>query len=139
MTKRVFAVDTAQLKNGTAAAWTSKNPVLAKGEIGLETDTKKIKIGNGVTAWASLAYITAGNVANGLNISEPGGQTQTYNGAAAVSVTANNQLRRNTAYAVGDIAYSSKLKSYQYLQCTTAGTTAATEPDLTSLSVGGGT
>lgn len=40
----------------TAALWTSTNEVLLDGEIGLETDTRKTKFGDGVTAWASLAY-----------------------------------------------------------------------------------
>lgn len=45
-----------QLRRGTAAAWTSANPTLAEGEHGVETDTLKFKIGNGSTAWTSLAY-----------------------------------------------------------------------------------
>ena len=45
-----------QLKRSTAASWTSNNPVLYVGEIGYETDTKKIKVGDGTTAWTSLAY-----------------------------------------------------------------------------------
>jgi len=45
-----------QLRRDTAAAWTSANPVLAQGELGLETDTTYYKIGNGSTAWNSLAY-----------------------------------------------------------------------------------
>lgn len=45
-----------QLRKGTAAAWTSANPTLASGEIGYETDTDKLKIGDGATAWTSLAY-----------------------------------------------------------------------------------
>jgi hypothetical protein len=40
-----------------AADWTTINPVLEKGEIGHETDTAKVKIGNGTTAWNSLGYI----------------------------------------------------------------------------------
>jgi hypothetical protein len=47
-----------QLRRGTASAWTSANPVLAAGEVGFETDTVKTKIGNGSTAWNSLAYAT---------------------------------------------------------------------------------
>jgi len=47
-----------QLRRGTAASWTSTNPTLAAGEIGLETDTLLIKIGNGSTAWTSLSYAT---------------------------------------------------------------------------------
>jgi len=43
----------------TAATWTSTNPVLAEGEVGHESDTGKIKVGNGSTAWASLSYTSA--------------------------------------------------------------------------------
>lgn len=43
-------------RRGTAAAWTAANPVLASGEFGYETDTKKLKMGDGSTAWNSLAY-----------------------------------------------------------------------------------
>lgn len=45
-----------QLRRDTAANWTTADPTLASGEIGLETDTQKIKVGNGSTAWTSLAY-----------------------------------------------------------------------------------
>ena len=45
-----------QLRNDTAANWTTANPVLSQGEIGLERDTRLYKIGNGSTAWNSLAY-----------------------------------------------------------------------------------
>jgi hypothetical protein len=45
-----------QVKRGTAAGWTSANPTLNAGEIGFETDTKKMKVGDGSTAWTSLAY-----------------------------------------------------------------------------------
>jgi hypothetical protein len=45
-----------QLRNGTAAQWTAANPTLAAGEVGTETDTSKLKIGNGSTAWSSLPY-----------------------------------------------------------------------------------
>jgi len=45
-----------QLRRDTAANWTSVNPVLAQGEIGLELDTGYMKIGDGTTAWRSLSY-----------------------------------------------------------------------------------
>jgi len=45
-----------QLRRDTAANWTSVNPILALGEPGVETDTLKVKVGDGVTAWNSLAY-----------------------------------------------------------------------------------
>lgn len=39
-----------------AAEWTAKNPLLQRGEIGVESDTHKIKVGDGLTYWNSLAY-----------------------------------------------------------------------------------
>jgi hypothetical protein len=45
-----------QLRNDTAANWTSANPTLAQGEMGIETDTDYYKIGDGSTAWNSLGY-----------------------------------------------------------------------------------
>jgi len=52
-----------QQRRGTAAQWTSANPVLAAGEIGFETDTNKFKVGNGSTAWTSLTYFVDGSIA----------------------------------------------------------------------------
>jgi hypothetical protein len=52
-----------QNRRDTASAWTSANPTLAAGEIGLETDTSKFKIGDGTTAWNSLAYAYAAGAA----------------------------------------------------------------------------
>jgi hypothetical protein len=43
-------------RRGTAAAWTSANPVLLAGEIGIETDTRRMKVGDGATAWTALDY-----------------------------------------------------------------------------------
>jgi phage-related tail fiber protein len=45
-----------QLRRGSAAAWSSQNPVLSAGEFGLETDTFKMKMGDGSTSWESLGY-----------------------------------------------------------------------------------
>lgn len=45
-----------QPRRGTASAWTSADPVLAQGELGLETDTGRTKRGDGSTAWSSLDY-----------------------------------------------------------------------------------
>ncbi|MDY4577941.1 MAG: hypothetical protein SO471_08245 [Anaerobutyricum hallii] len=48
-----------QLRNDLAATWNSKNPVLNKGEIGIEIDTRKMKVGDGTTAWRALSYMGA--------------------------------------------------------------------------------
>jgi len=46
-----------QVRRGTAASWSSINPVLAPGEFGYETDTGKVKLGNGTANWTALAYL----------------------------------------------------------------------------------
>ena len=76
-----------QLRHDTAANWTSVNPILLEGEVGIETDTRKQKFGDGATAWNSLPYdvgstalqnITSLNVTDALgyipyNSSNPSG------------------------------------------------------------------
>ncbi len=43
-------------RNGTASEWSTANPVLAEGEFGLENNTGRFKVGDGVTAWNALPY-----------------------------------------------------------------------------------
>ena len=45
-----------QLRRGIASSWTSSNPILASGEVGVETDTNKVKIGDGSSNWNELDY-----------------------------------------------------------------------------------
>lgn len=51
--------DLIQLRRDTKANWSTANPVLAIGEPGCETDTRRWKIGDGSTAWNSLDYFCA--------------------------------------------------------------------------------
>jgi len=51
---------TIKTRRDTASEWTSVNPILSLGEMGIETDTRKIKFGDGTTEWNSLQYISAG-------------------------------------------------------------------------------
>jgi hypothetical protein len=44
-------------RRDTAANWTAADPTLLAGELGYETDTGYWKVGDGSTAWTSLAYI----------------------------------------------------------------------------------
>jgi hypothetical protein len=79
-----------QLRRGTAATWTANNPTLAAGEFGFETDTRKAKIGDGVTAWNSLAYALTGatgtvtSVAGGTGLT---GGTITSTGTLAIDTS----------------------------------------------------
>ena len=51
------------------------------------------------------------------------------------TVSFTNRLQRKKAYKVGDIVYSSKLPSWAHLECTQAGTTGNTEPNLSTISM----
>jgi hypothetical protein len=52
-----------QIRRDTASNWTSVNPLLAQGEMGLETDTNLFKFGDGSSLWTPLPYVndTTGN------------------------------------------------------------------------------
>jgi hypothetical protein len=79
-----------QIRRGTAAQWTSANPTLAAGEQGFETDTLKLKIGNGSTAWNSLAYVATGSVGTVTSVTAGtglSGGTITSTGTIAIDAT----------------------------------------------------
>ena len=42
-----------QIRNDTKNNWTTQNPVLLKGEMGVETDTRKFKFGDGCLLYTS--------------------------------------------------------------------------------------
>ena len=44
------------LRHDTAENWTKENPVLLEGEVGVETNTSKLKIGDGASHWETLKY-----------------------------------------------------------------------------------
>lgn len=83
-----------KIRRDTAANWTSVNPTLAAGEPGLETDTRKIKYGDGTTTWNNLQYagstgtvslpVASETVLGGVKID---GTTITINGGV-ISATA---------------------------------------------------
>lgn len=51
------------LRNDTAQNWLSANPVLLKGEAGYETDTNKLKFGDGTSNYNDLPYFGGTSVA----------------------------------------------------------------------------
>jgi len=83
-----------QLRRETAANWTSANPTLLAAEVGFETDTRLFKIGDGSTAWNSLAY--RGSVTETLN-NKTLGASNTINGGSASSAGAAMRQRSDTA------------------------------------------
>jgi hypothetical protein len=83
-----------QLRRDTAAQWTANNPTLSTGEAGYESDTGKLKIGNGSSAWSSLAYVktaltdTTGDYV--ATVSGTDGVTISGAGAGAAVTVANS-------------------------------------------------
>lgn len=63
-------MDRFQFRRDTSARWTSINPILLEGEIGVETDTKLRKMGDGVNRWNNLDYLAAENITQELGDSE---------------------------------------------------------------------
>ena len=56
-----------QFRRGTASQWQTANPQLAAGELGLETDTGKFKVGDGSTYWNQLGYSSGPSGADGAD------------------------------------------------------------------------
>ncbi len=94
-----------QMRRGTAATWTSANPTLHAGEAGFETDTGKLKVGDGTTAWTGLPYIggggsgtvtTTGSPASG-NLTKFSGSTSITSGDLSGDVTTSGTLATTIA------------------------------------------
>lgn len=60
-----------KLRRDTFANFTSKNPILGIGEPAYETDTKKLKIGDGTTAYNSLDYFAGGGGSTEFTVVQP--------------------------------------------------------------------
>lgn len=86
-----------QQRRDTAANWTSNNPTLAAGEIGIETDTAKFKVGTGSTAWASLAY---GGLQGTTGLQGSAGSQGTQGGT---TLSINAQTGTTYTLASGDV------------------------------------
>jgi hypothetical protein len=100
-----------QVRRGTSSEWTTANPVLAAGEMGVETNTNKFKFGNGTDAWTALSYAASDSAAIGeisqdaINqaLSVGSGLTKTYNdGANTITVTVDSDVIATKAFAISE-------------------------------------
>jgi Zn/Cd-binding protein ZinT len=46
-----------KIRRDVSTNWQSVNPILEEGELGLELDTNRIKVGDGKTPWNELPYL----------------------------------------------------------------------------------
>ena len=107
-----------QVRRGTASQWTSVNPILAAGEMGVESDTNLFKFGNGSSTWTALSYANNSDVAIGeisqdaINsaLTMGSGLTKTYNDGA------------NTITIAVDASYFNELAQDAIDSALTAGT-----------------
>ena len=92
-----------QLRRGTAARWAAKNPLLLAGEEGYETDSRRSKVGDGLTRWNSLPYKSADTTGHGANhaaggsdpISIQASQVSDFTAAVAAAAPAVNTNASN--------------------------------------------
>jgi hypothetical protein len=82
-----------QQRRGTAAQWTSANPVLNAGEMGWESDTNKFKIGDGTNHWAAIDYFADVN----STVNPAFGTSIVFEGATADSYETTLQVTDPTA------------------------------------------
>lgn len=113
-------IETIQFKRGTASEFTADDPVLLSGEPGFETDTFKLKIGDGSTPWASLPYVSgaggggAGNLAGLSDVTS----AATTNRFALIANGSSYVGRAITSADISDIATLYATKSSQDTQDT---------------------
>ncbi|AGN33930.1 structural protein [Synechococcus phage S-CAM8] len=96
-----------QLRRGGAQEWANANPTLAQGEIGIELDTTRLKIGDGVTAWNTLRYERPLE-----------STTNTSNTLVQRDVDGNFSAGTITATLIGQSSTASRLASTRQVQIT---------------------
>jgi hypothetical protein len=97
--------DRIQIRRDTAANWASVNPVLAQGEMGLETDTERMKLGDGTTVYNSLNYFVTSQTNVGITGGTINGTVIGGSTPAAGSFTTgafSGEIAANGGIALGD-------------------------------------
>lgn len=119
-----------QVRRGTAADWTSVNPVLAAGELGVESDTNLFKFGNGSTAWTALAYANKNNAevqelaqdAIDAALSMGAGLTKTYNdGTNTITIAVDSDVIALKSYVDNQLSGLSNTVDNTYIPLTDRG------------------
>lgn len=101
-----------QMRRGTTTQWNAaagtSNAILAAGEIGVDTTSKQLKVGDGTTTWASLPFFNSGTITQvvaGTGLT--GGGTS---GSVTLTVSTSGStglITRGTLTTKGDIMVAS--------------------------------
>jgi hypothetical protein len=113
-----------QVRRGTSTQWTSTNPILAAGEMGVETNTNLFKFGNGTATWTALSYANNSDVAIG-EISQDAinaaltmgtGLTKTYNdGANTITIAIDDTVWANRSFVTAAVSALSNTVDTTYI------------------------
>ena len=126
-----------QLRRDTATNWSSTNPVLAQGEIGIDLTNNKLKIGDGTSNWNTLGY---------WDDKEPSGFDGTYN-----SLSGKPEIPTAVSDLTNDLGYitsanlnvitpdDTEIQGISTLVFTGAGVTATSVGNAVTLDIPGGT
>lgn len=95
-----------QFRRGTEAEWFAADTILGEAEIGYETDTKKIKVGNGITSWNSLSYVNVvpSDLVNTLNDYVLVGDVGNAGGPAKLDSNGNLLIPKSSIILEGSLA-----------------------------------
>lgn len=101
-------------RNDTAENWTTKNPVLLEGEMGLVRETGLIKVGDGTTAWNNLSYINdlSTVVANHYEGTAAEGETDT---AVIARVLGETVAEKDDTFIVKRVISGTKISYTAYV------------------------
>ena len=107
-----------QLRRGTTSQWDATvdsivgGTILSAGEVGVNTQTKQMKVGDGSTRWVSLPYFASGTITSvtagaGITVYTTAGSSAS-SGAISVAVDTNYVMARNIINTKGDLIVGSE-------------------------------
>ena len=104
-----------QVRRDTSSNWTSNNPTPASGEMCYETDTGKLKIGNGTDAYANLPYIGDGGSGGTTNYTQLTNKPQINNVELQGNKTSSDLKLQDNLFATKGISIGNNYQDL-YLQ-----------------------
>lgn len=109
------------LREDSSNVWEKLNPILKKAEFGYESNTGKLKIGDGVTAWNSLSYLIGERVPEGAIFTDTVVNLSNYYTKSEVESLINEKLKPNATIsavfkdgnlAINNFSYDDSTKNF---------------------------